>query len=530
MRRLLPVLFLLASAAAHAEWMEASSDHFLVYGDTSEKNLRRFAEQLERFDAAMSVVTGTPRRTPTRSARVTVYMVGAEDDLRALYAQNGLRARYVGGFYAARIEGPAAFVPDVVAARGGDLDISMLILLHEYAHHFNAINSSFAAPRWFREGSAEFFASAGFGADGSVTLGRAANHRAMELFQAADVSVTDLVDQDHYEKRRGNSRTYDAYYGRSWLLFHYLTFEPSRKGQLAAYGRALADGKPSRAAAEAAFGDLATLDKEIDRYMRRRGLMMLTIKPDVLPTGEIALRKLRPGEAAIMPVVMRSKRGVVSEATAANILADARTVAAKFPTDPAVLAALAEAEHDAGNDDAAVTAADAALALEPGNANAHLRKSYALSRKAARTKDEALMRAARRAFVALNSIENDHPAPLVGFYRSFTALGLKPTANAVEGLEQAAFLAPYAHDVLVDLAYQRLSEGDPQQARVALLPVAYNPHGGARAERLRGLITRLEGASATEAPSLARELAALAGASPREQGSDAGGDGGKSSP
>jgi hypothetical protein len=90
MRRLLPVLFLLVSATAHAEWMEASSDHFVVYGDTNEQNLRRFAEQLERYDSAMSVITGTPRRKPSRSARVTIYVVGSDSDLRKLAAQNGL--------------------------------------------------------------------------------------------------------------------------------------------------------------------------------------------------------------------------------------------------------------------------------------------------------------------------------------------------------------------------------------------------------------------------------------------------------
>lgn len=524
MRCLLPILFLLVSASAHADWMEASSDHFVIYGKTSERSLRHFTEQLERFDAAMSLITGTPRTKPSRSARVTIYVAGTEDKLRALYSQDGRTARYIAGFYMPRIEGPAAFVPRISARSGDEFDFSMVVLLHEYAHHFNAIHSRFPAPRWFSEGSAEFFASAGFGTDGSVKLGRAAKHRAEELFMAVDVTATDLVDQAHYEKRRGDRKGYDAYYGRAWLMFHYLTFEPSRAGQLLTYSRQLAAGKPSREAAESVFGDLAKLDKELDRYMRRPALSLLTIKSEALTVGEISLRTLRPAEAEIMPVVMRSKRGTNSKAVAEEILAEARAVAGKFPGDPAVLSALAEAEYDAGNDDATVATADAALALEPGNVNAHIHKGYALFRKADHAEDQAGMQAAQRAFVSLNRLENDHPVPLVYFYRSFVAMGAKPTANAVAGLEKAALLAPYAHEILLNLAQRYLADGKLSEARAVLVPVAYSPHGGARSLRLRGLMQALEQADPADAPALAERLAAMG------RSSRSGGDDGQSDP
>jgi tetratricopeptide (TPR) repeat protein len=514
MRRLLPVLFLLVSATAHAEWMEASSDHFVVYGDTSERNLRRFAEQMERFDAAMSAVTGTPRSKPSKSARVTIFMVGSDDALRDLYGQSetasGLSARYVAGFYSPRIEGPVAFVSDVVAAKGGNLDLSMIVLLHEYAHHFNFSNSRFPAPRWINEGSAEFFASAGFGQDGSVTLGRPASHRAGELMSAADVTVTDLVDPDHYERRiKGKNPGYNAFYGRSWLLFHDLTFEPSRRGQLTAYIRSLAAGKPSREAAETVFGDLAKLDKELDVYMRRSSLLTVKLKPELLSAGEISVRPLRPGEVAAMPVVMRSKRGVSSQTVADKILADAQAVAARFPADAAVLAALAEAEYDAGNHDAAVAAADRALAIEPTLVNAHIQKGYALFIKARQDGKAESMRAAQDAFLALNRLEIDHPVPLVYFYRSLVAGGGKPTDNAVAALERASALAPYSREVSMMLAHRYLADGKMADARAALLPVAYNPHGGDLATRLRDFLSRLDAASKDDTAAFAAEFAAM---------------------
>jgi hypothetical protein len=49
-----------------------------------------------------------------------------------------------------------------------------------------------------------------------------------------------------------------------------------------------------------------------------------------------------------MPIRIRSQRGV-NRAQANELLLDAPTIAARFPLDPSVLAALAEAEHDVGN-------------------------------------------------------------------------------------------------------------------------------------------------------------------------------------
>lgn len=497
MRKSLWILsLLLVSTGAHAAWMQASSDHFIVYGDTSEQNLRRFAEQLERYDAAMSVITGTPRRKPSPSARVTIYAVGGDNELRRLFAQNGNASRNIAGFYMPAMAGPIAFVPEIKAARSGDdeLDFSTIVLLHEYAHHFNFIHSRFTAPLWYIEGSAEFFSSASFQSDGSVSLGRAARHRSAELFGAPDVTVTDLVDPDHYRKRKGKSERYDAYYGRAWLLFHYLTFEPSRRQQLRTYIQAMVAGKPSRQAAEEVFGDLDQLEKELDAYMIRNSFRHVTLKGSALQTGDITVRRLSPGEAAIMPVVMRSKRGVGSKELAAEILGEARAVAARFPTDAAVLAALSEAEHDAGDDDAAVKAADDALAIDPRNVNAHVQKIYALFRKAESAKSVTGMDETRRALLALNALEPNHPVPLVYFYRSFLARGEIPTTNAVAGLEQASAVAPFAHDISLMLARQHLRDGKLAQARETMRPVAYNPHGGKRAEKVRELLARMEDA------------------------------------
>src|SRR5690606_37883594 len=118
-----------------------------------------------------------------------------------------------------------------------------------------------------------------------------------------------------------------SFYGQSWLLFHVLQMAPERKGQLAEYQRLLATGRPALDAAEGAFGDLDQLDRDMEAYLRRRTVSATMIAGSALTIGPIALRELRPGEAAMMPITIESKVGVTRE-EALTLLPKAREVAA----------------------------------------------------------------------------------------------------------------------------------------------------------------------------------------------------------
>ncbi len=489
--RLGAVLTLLAAGlpptAAQAEWLEASSANFVVYADDSRRDIVRFSEQLERYDAALALLTGKTLGTPSPSNRVTVYVVGDQEDVRKLYG-NG--SRFLAGFYVARASGSFAIVPSV---RTGTtvLDFSMTTLLHEYAHHFMISASRFPMPRWYSEGGAEFFSAATFPANGGISIGRPATHRAAELLMPAharDVEVTELLDPP----KESRSRAYDAFYGKSWLLFHYLTFDETRKGQLERYIALLTRGTRSRDAALQAFGDFEQLERNLDAYLGKSRILSFTLKPEMVPTGPIAVRPLSPGEAAIMPVRVRSKRGV-DAASAKALLAEARAISARFPGEPAVLAALAEAEHDAGNDAEAIAASDAALGADPGQVNAYVQKGLSLFRMAATAPDKpAAYRQARLAFAALNRREPDHPLPLIYYYRSFVSQGLPPPDLALAGLEQAVGLAPFDLDLKMALVTEQVRRREFLQARRNLGPIAYNPHGGELAAAAQRLLAKMD--------------------------------------
>ncbi|WP_299191662.1 DUF1570 domain-containing protein [uncultured Erythrobacter sp.] len=496
---------------AEAKWHKAESERFVIYSDSRAEDIEQFASLLERYHVALELETQRQIPAPSPSNRLTVYMVGSRDDLRDLYGGGSRSA--VAGFYIARSNGSVTFVPNIRfgvrdAGRGrigtrysrsvdsGDgigSDPSFSILLHEYAHHFLIASSRHAMPRWLSEGAAEYFSSARFNDDGSVDIGLPNNDRAWEISQAAPVSVQELLDYSLYRDNRGNR--YTAYYGRSWLLYHYLRFDSRRSGQLIRYWQAVASGADSLEAGEQVFGDLDQLDNELRAYGRQRSMSGMRFSSSDISIGAVSVSELSEGHAAMMRVIMRSKRGVNRE-RAQDIVSDAREVAERHSQDAEVLAALAEAEYDAGNDDAAIDAAQRAIAIDPLVLNAYVQQGYALFRKAeSAANQEQAYAAAMRPFEALNAIESDHTQPLIYYYRSFVRRGVAAPEGAQFALERATQLAPFDQSLAVEVAAMKAGQGDPVVARYLLAPVAANPHGGKEARLARAMTTYLESVS-----------------------------------
>jgi len=484
---------LVAGSPAQAAWHEASSDHFLIYSDQKESDIRAFAERLERYHDAMRFLFNRPSDKPSPSNRVTIYAVSSARDVRELAGGGN---KYLQGFYVPRAGGSLAVIPEVKTGRY-ELSDSESVLLHEYAHHFLLSASARAYPLWFSEGYAEFFGTAKFGGDGSVGLGLSSKNRAYELAIAKDVPIELLLDTQAYQANK--SKRYDSFYGQSWALYHMLHFSPERKGQMEAYLVALAKGKTEMEAATEAFGDLSQLDKDLASYLKQRKIITYNIPPDYLKTGTINIRQLNAAEAEIMPVRIRSKLGV-DEEEAVALLPEARAIGAKYPGDPFVQAALAEAEFDAGNDKEAVAAADRAIAADPNRVNAHIQKGYALSRMASDAEDfDAAWKAVRGQFVKVNRIENDNPIPLMQFYLSYREQGVEPPEIAVQGLRRALELAPYDPQLRWMNANQYMADRKYAWAAVTLGPLANSPHPSSLSERAQALMKEAEAKAAQAA-------------------------------
>ena len=459
------------TAPAQARWHKAEADNFVIYADDSARDIERFAIMLERYHAAMDFVLVRQTPAPSPSSRVTIFAVGSERDMRRLSGGS----KRIAGFYIPRASGSMAFVQDIRLSYR-QLDFSMIILLLEYAHHHLMAGANFSWPKWVNEGAAEFFASAQFPRDGGVEIGLAAQHRGYELLVIDDVPIRELLSPDSFPER--NDDEHNAFYGRAWLLYHYLTFDDVRKGQLSDYLRDIAAGTTSLEAAETAFGDLDALNDDMDAYLRQRRILSFNLKPEWLDAGNVTVSALSDGMDEVMPLMIQSRRGVTRD-EATELLPEIRKVAAEFPHDAGVLEALAEAEYDAGNDAEAIAAADRALAINPQAKNAYVQKGYALFRMAGDAESDdmsAAYSAALKPFQDLNRLENNHPLPLIYFYRSYVEQDKEPTELARTALEHASTLAPFDHGLALNVATMQASEGKIALSRMFLQRVAANPH------------------------------------------------------
>jgi tetratricopeptide (TPR) repeat protein len=493
----LVALVALVPAAAQAEWREASSKHFLVYSEGSAQSVRDFSTKLEKFDKAMRIRLGLDDVDLGPANRVTVYVVDDVVDVQRL-ARRPAKAGQPGiaGFYNGRAEGPIAVVPRTLGTgRLNDAEPAT-ILLHEYSHHIMLRNAAAAYPAWFREGFAEFNSTARFEKDGSIGFGAAANHRAWGLIGMSPLPIELLFDPTRRKLSRAEWEA--TIYGRGWLLTHYLMFDEKRVGQLGAYIKALNSGKGSLEAAQAAFGDLSVLDRELKAYLVQRRIPYMRLRPDLLAIEPIGLRTLRPGEAAIMDLRIRSRVGVTRE-DAAAVAAAMRKAAAPFPNDPTVQSALAEAEFDSRNLDSADAAADRAIAADPKQIDALIYKARVAMARAQASPAAAAWKEARRLIANANRADPNDPEPLILFFRSFVEEGVRPTRNAVEGLLQAHELAPQDPGLRMNVARQMLLDGKAEGARATLTPIAYDPHGGSLGQAVAAILAKLDSGGAKAA-------------------------------
>lgn len=461
---------LLAAGPARADWYQAKSRHFIIYGDASADELDAYAKKLERFDQTVRIARAMNDPALTDANRLTIYLLKSPHELARL---NGSDWDGLLGLYEARASGSRAFVTKNKAEAKTDVN-SDIVFFHEYAHHLMLQTSAAALPTWLVEGFAEFLSTAQINADGTVTLGAPAMHRAYGINSVHhDLPLTMMI-RETYDGLSGWQE--ELMYSRGWLLTHYLTFEPSRRGQLDRYVAGIQKGMSSIDSAREAFGDLGQLDRELDSYADRKQLSAIVVRPDESKLGAVAIRPLSPAEAALIPVRIRSEYGVTRK-IAPGVAARARKLAEPYPNDPFAQVTLAEAEFDAKDYEAADAAANRALAADPRNVRALIYKGEAQMKLAKAKGQGADWDQVRSWFLKANKADTENAEPLMLFYDTFEESGQQPTRNAVSGLLYAVDLVPQDRSLRIKAVRELLVENRIGDAKAMLAPIAYLPHG-----------------------------------------------------
>jgi tetratricopeptide (TPR) repeat protein len=487
MRALIFFLGLLLSLTASASstwaaWYKVETPKFIFYG-TSAKDIEQDAQRLERYDALLRRLMGMPATSD--SMKLTVYVLS---DTEAVQRAYGIGAKDVAGFYTANPSGVIAVVPRSTTSNS----FEDIVLFHEYAHHLMLHYFPVAYPAWYVEGFAEYLSTVQF-TPKFAKVGLPASHRGYELLVERTTPIEKLLSASVSDLKRAEVGNF---YGRSWLLTHFLSFEPKRKGQQAAYLKKINEGMPALEAARSAFGDLNILNKDLDRYLQgnRMSYMQLNDIPSPVAVTVTELDKAA-GLALLEKLALtRGTRKEEREPIAARL----RKLTGQYPGNATILTLLAEAELDLGNLTAAATAADAAIAIEPANARALLWKGLSLSQALTDQGeyDTAKWKTARNWIVRANRANPDDPLPLFEYYRSFNNEGRKPPAASIAGLERAVQLIPQEDALRVPLAFEKTKEGDFEMAAFLLQPMANSPHAGDSARWAKRAVDILKAAAA----------------------------------
>ncbi|MEP7316134.1 MAG: hypothetical protein ABI667_05515 [Sphingomicrobium sp.] len=467
-------LALSATTPAFADWYQASSKHFVIYGDMTEAEMRDYATRLEEFDAAARLIRAMKDPTIGDGNRVQVLVVPSMLEVnRSL----GSAEAGVGGYYMGLVSGPIIVTPKKIRrlnTRTDRIDPEA-VFFHEYTHHLQLQSTQRPMPMWLTEGFAEFMGSPIFGDDGSIAIGAPPAMRAAQLIKGRWAPLSDLLEGNVF--RLGSSGFGIQNYAQGWLLNHYLAFEPSRKGQVEKYVAGIEQGQNALDAGKAAFGDLGTLESEMRAYLKRKNLPIVKIDSSKLSIPPVTVTSMTPGAGEAMPLRVHSKTGYNS-VSIGYVVGKLRDIDKRYPNDLMVLRTLAEAEFDNKSYDESIAAADAALKIDPRQTEAIIYKGRSLLAKAKKANDPAMFSSARTQFLAANKIDPEDPEPLYLYYRSYRAANAPAPKSAVDSLRYASILAPRDFYPAIQLVTEYLRQNDLEGAAEALKPLAYLPHAG----------------------------------------------------
>jgi tetratricopeptide (TPR) repeat protein len=422
-RLLLPAAacVLIAAPVRAAEWTSLRTEHFLLVGDASPREIRDVALRFEQFRAA---VTSTfPPLADDRPGPPVVVIVFRDQRAYEPYQPrfNGKAVKVGGYFLGAR---DVNYITLTASAGRDDFQT----VYHEYTHLLLQRLAANPSP-WFNEGLADYFST--FEVAGSSAKFGLPIEGHLDLLSRGRMPLSELfaVTTDSKTYNEGNRRS--VFYAQSWLFVHYALVERrDRWTQLVAFEKLLENGTPPETAFQRAFGVAPTvLDGELSQYSKQSLMRYYPVQLDQRVATRVQSQAVR-----------------ISEAEAQARLGDLLV--------------------HAGRTEEATALLEASLKASPDLPLAHAAFGLLLLRQ--KQSDEAMahLERAAAAHVADEFVQFYYGAALIdrAEFRSDDA----GVGKAIAALEQAVQLRPGFADAERLLGFAYLVSREPAKARDAL--------------------------------------------------------------
>jgi tetratricopeptide (TPR) repeat protein len=265
-RALLVFLGILACASpARADWRSLTSDHFLVIGDATDRDLRDVALRLEQFREVVGRLLPGAVLRDENSPPVVVLVFRSLASFEPFMPRVNGRAQRVAGFFQPG-EGVNYIALTTENGEGG-----LQTILHEFAHLLLR-GLSKDAPLWFHEGLAEYYSTFEVVQGGHrANIGKPiAGHVGLLRERRLPFAKFFAIDRGSPEYTTDTTDR-AVLYAQAWAIVHHAFHGDSkRRNQLLTFVQRVADGSDTATAFRDSYGiEVQALEREVQLYVQR---------------------------------------------------------------------------------------------------------------------------------------------------------------------------------------------------------------------------------------------------------------------
>lgn len=269
------------SAPLSRDWKRLRTPNLTVVGNATAGDLRRVAEEMERFRSAIgSFAPGMNLDSPLPTMVVVFH-----DDrgLTPFKPRNrGRPLDFVAGYFS-----PLPEQHRIVMSGTGRREFTYYVIFHEYTHLL--VNQNVRrVPLWLHEGLAEFYSTfAGSEQDGRTIIGRPIPWRVATLAASSPFPLAKFTSPAALAELLRDPLAIDRFYATAWALTHYLMVGEggALRPKLLAFVKACETGQDAGVAFTSVFGDdLALLDKKLGAHA-----MQLKLPAIQLPASDVRI-------------------------------------------------------------------------------------------------------------------------------------------------------------------------------------------------------------------------------------------------
>jgi tetratricopeptide (TPR) repeat protein len=278
------------SASAEKPWIETKSPHFRVLTNTSAGEGRRVAREFEQFRALMLV--RYPGFRLESSAPLVIFAVRDEDTAAALNPDLWkIKGAKAAGYYTAGWEKQFAMVRLDTWGLG-----AQEMVFYDYAQMILNLNTRWV-PTWLSVGFDEFYSYTQF--EEKRTLIGVPTERFRQLLTRPPIPLEEMMKVTPLSPYLHDEDKVYVFRAEAWALFDYLMFGPKMENgeKLGKYFGMLQNGTDQKKAFEQVFGNLKTIDWEVQQYVHQFAMRGVEVKnPDTINAKDFPSRIMTMAE------------------------------------------------------------------------------------------------------------------------------------------------------------------------------------------------------------------------------------------